>query len=208
MKATRALKFVCGLIVVCLAAYGAFKLVAERIIPAHERKAGEMTGAFLAGLAHSAGEDFKKTLKQTPNAQLEADGELFGERFYPMMKGLIRGHLKAMQEDPEKEKISKAMYEAGKEFSKIVAQPFAKGVADGSADALADVGKTLKSIQQFTEQNPELVDAIVQGLGLIHRGLKEIVPPPPPFPKAPGRLLPVPPLPPRSRPPAESDRSE
>ena len=191
----RVLMFVGASVLLCLAAYGAVRLVSDSLTRDHGKKAGEVTGAFAEGAASAARERIKESLKNTPDPKLEEDARIWTRKLYPIAKGVLKGQTQAVQEDPRRDEMPKLMYERGKDVAENVAKPFIKGLAEGSSGIAKEVAKTLKGVRELSDENRELIETITRELGNLGKTLKERLPPPPPFPGPPHR--PFRPLPPR-----------
>jgi len=181
------LMFVGAAVLICLAAYGAVRLLSDSLTSDHGKKAGEVTGAFAEGVASAAGERIKESLKNTPDQKLEEDARFWTRKLYPIAKGALKGQTQAVQEDPQRNEVPKLMYERGKDVAENMAKPFVKGLVEGSSGIAEEVAKTLKGIRELGDENRELIDTITRELGNLGKSLKENLPPPPPFPGPPHR---------------------
>ena len=197
----KALIVVAVVIVACLALYGLVQLVSLALTEEHGKKAVSLTTPFTRGVAQAVGEQLKDAISKAPAEQLEKDGELLGRKAYPMSKGLIRGQIKAMKEDPDREELARIMRELGKVFSEEVAKPFAKGIADGSTGIMDGLNKTVENFREFSQRHKNLFDALMNRVKALRKEIGENAPGIPPR----GSEIPAPsfnPAPPEHAPPS------
>lgn len=181
----KAAAFILGIPIVLLAVYGAISLCSSLFLTKSQgEKAADAAHPFIQGALDRAGENFKETLRNTPDEKLEKDAEFFAKKMYPVGKGAIKGHMEALKEDVNRSEVPQKMYEAGKDITEKVLKPLSEGVLDGSGKVIKDVDKTLQNVRKFSEDNKDVFDAVTQGLSKLHEKLKELPPPhlPPPGP--------------------------
>jgi hypothetical protein len=189
----RILAYIGGGVILCLAVYGAVSLVLGRLDGSFGRKAADVVRPVVRDAASAAGEQLKKTIKETPDEQLEKESEDISRKLYPIAKGALKGHLEAILKDANRGEVPKQMYQAGKDVSEKVVIPFGEGLAEGSSKAVESLDKSLQEVRKFQENNKDLLNSIAQGLESVRKGIREnpiLLPPPPlpPFPRTPPPL--------------------
>jgi len=194
----RALKYVCAVLLIVLAVYGAIALAARLLTEAHGRDAGKALHPFVYGLMSTMGERFKKTLAETPDETLQKESEAISRKLYPIFKGALIGLVDAYTKDPNRDEVGKKMREAGRAVSEQIVSPFAEGVAEGSGKVVGKLDSTVEEIRRFNERHKDFFDSVSNTL----RALKEMIDnKPPPLPQVPA-LPPGAPAPPQpSQPP-------
>ena len=177
-------KFLMGVAIVVLlflAGYGATRLLMDAIVADDGKRVSEIAGTVASKAVKAAGEKLVDELNHTPDEKLEADAEKRARKIYPIMKGAIIGNLKAFTEDKNKEELSRAMYAAGKEFSKSLLQPFTKGITDAPAPILGNVEGAIKRLGKMRQGSGNLLESIIKGLESLGKDMgAERVPPPSP----------------------------
>jgi hypothetical protein len=172
----KVLTFVGVVVLLFLAAYGVVRFAADSLTARHGEKAVDMSDAFLTGVISGLGTKFRQDLYNTPDEKLEKDAERVGRKFYPMSKGFVKGQIKSLLADPNRQEMSELMYKAGKDLSENVVKPFSSGVAAGSTGILKDVGKALEGGAKLGREQKDFVDSIFKALQGIREGLSENAP--------------------------------
>ena len=181
------LKYLGASVVVVLAMYGVYALLAAHLTASQGKEAVETASPFVQGAASAAGEKLKEALRNTPDEKLEKDSEELSGKLYPIAKGAIKGQLEAILKDANRGDVPEKMYQTGKDVSKNVVAPLSKGLAEGSHEVLKDLDKSFQEVREFKEKNKDLIDSIAAGLAT----LKKTVPELPPLPRPPGLRHPL-----------------
>jgi hypothetical protein len=160
-------------VLLVLAAYGAVRLGADVLTARQGEQVAEAASPFVQGAVSATGRQMKQVLTETPPEVKQKQGEELGRAMYPLTKGVMRGQMEAMMDDPQAGVISDVSFEAGKEFSKRVVKPFAQGVATGSAGALLeDLGIGPDDIEALSKHKGALIDAFKKGIRNVEENLR------------------------------------
>lgn len=166
-------KYVLAAVVIALAVYGAIKFVETHLDFGHGAKAVETVHPFVKGAVSSTKNVVKDSLIETPDAQLEAEGELFGKKLYPASKGFVRGQWEAFSQDPDKKAIVKKILEAAADLSKDFTAPVTEKIQDSSQSVLQDWTKALQGVKKLRDDNKDLLEGISSGLESLQKKLLE-----------------------------------
>jgi hypothetical protein len=163
-----------------LAGYGAVRFVMDGIAADDGKRVSQIAGTVASKAVKAAGEKLVDDLNNTPDKVLEADAEKRARKIYPIMKGAMKGNLKAFTEDKNKEELSRAMYEAGKEFSRTMLQPFAKGITDEPGPILGNVRGAVRRFEEIRRGSGGLLEGIIKGLESLGKdfGAERVTPTP------------------------------
>lgn len=173
----------CGLVIL-LAFYGALELTLRLLGESHGTKAAQVVSPIVRSAAMGVGQQAKDSFFAYPNDQLERDGEQIGRKLYHLHKGLVKGGLDELKNDPRRDEIRQQAYEAGQEFSATYVKPFTRGLAEGSREALVDLDKTLQGqMRKLGDDSQGLWQAIAGIIDAVRRG--QMLPPGAPRPMQP-----------------------
>ncbi len=165
------------------AAYGLIRGLSDWYGARSGEKPGEAVKSLAAGAAVAAGEKMAEKIKQTPDQQLEENAQLLTKKLYPIAKGIIKGQVEAIVNDPERGDLPQKMFEAGKDVSEKIVKPFSRGLREGSSGLVGEgAQEALKKLRELGQDNKEWLDSVSRGLEKLHKDLKEKAPPLPPFP--------------------------
>jgi hypothetical protein len=187
-------------IIVGLAAFGLWKLIAGTLADSGKEAVVETTAPLLDRAASAAGEKIKQAIVETPDEKLEDGAETLSRKSYYITKGLIKGQLGAILDDVNKSDIDEKMVQVGKDVSEKMVRPLSKGLSEGSAKVLEDLDSSLTGVREFADKNRDLLEAISQGVQSLHESIEKSrnqPPTPQPGPPTPFGVPPAgpPPLP-------------
>lgn len=169
-------------LITAFAIYGASTLVSGLLDASHGSKAAAITHPFVSGALAKTSEKLWKNFQEIPDQKLQADGEALGRKMYPATKGIIKGHLDAFAQDPEKMEMLKQLIQTGKLVSADLLAPASEKLQDSTKDVFQELGKTLDGVRKFRYENRDLLEGLSAGLEALQKKIRETplsAPPPP-----------------------------
>lgn len=187
-------------VLAAFALYGAFALVSAHLTQKQGQAAGAAVSPFVSGFIKTAGDQVRESLRTTSDEQIQQDAELYTKKFYPALKGAIKGLSESLNNDPRREEIATQANETGRQIGRFVVEPFSRGITEGAGPVLHNLQNKAEELRNFTEQNRDILNALTGGLQFLQKTFKN--PPGLPHPSGVGTPgLPLPSYGPLQQPP-------
>jgi hypothetical protein len=186
-----AFKYLCAVVVIALAIYGAFSLAAGFLTESHGKQLGKAMQPFVYGLVTTVADRFKKTLAETPDEILQKESEAISRKLYPILKGALLGFVDGYLKDPDRDEVGRKLREVGRAVSEQMIAPFAEGLAEGSGKVVGKLDSTAEEIRKFNEKHRDVIDSVASALKAL-KALMDKMPPPVPQGSGPTPGLPPP----------------